>query len=182
MLAMFLPFVVSFLPEILKWWNAREANRHELAMMEMRLKYAEKEHLWKMEEINVSADIKEAELLHAPQASFGVQVLDAAKGHKMSSWTIVPVFWAFAFLDWLSGIVRPAVTFAAFGFYMAYKIACLMVMQHTVENPQEWYYQVSALWGEQDWDLLSMCLSFYFGLRARKEIFGGNAANNHAGK
>ena len=184
MFALLVPFFISFLPEILKWFNSWQANKHELAMMEIRMKYAEKEHTWRMEEINVSADIKEAELLHAPQVSFGVQVLDAAKNHGMSQWFVAPVFWAFSFLDWVSGMVRPTVTFAAFGFYMAYKIACLITMQHVVGdgNNQEWYYQVSALWGEQDWDLLVMCLSFYFGGRARKEVFGGNAANNSAGK
>lgn len=64
------------LPSILNLVRDWQDRKHELAMLEMRMKYAAQEHLWRMEEINARADIEEAKVLHKPQPSFGAQLLE----------------------------------------------------------------------------------------------------------
>ena len=79
-LATVLGFLGPFVPEVLKFFNRRQDNSHELEMMRLQMLHAEKAHAWKLEEINAHADIAEAMSLRQPQQSFGVQLLDAAKG------------------------------------------------------------------------------------------------------
>jgi hypothetical protein len=175
-------FAAPFLPEVFKWINRKQDNAHELAMLEMRMKMAGQEHLYRMEEINAQADIAEAKELHKPSPSFGVQILDKAQS-TLKPWAWIPVFWAFSFLDFISGLVRPSVTYLAFGFYVAYKFACYNLMFHVVEpGTLSTAQAIANLWGEQDWGVLTLVLSYYFGIRAHKATFGGNASHGERGK
>lgn len=174
-------FAAPFLPQIFKLFQQRQDNAHELAMAELRMRAAEKEHLWRMEEINAQADIAEAAELHRPQQSFGVQILDAAKASGFGPWAIVPAFYLFTLLDFLAGMVRPSVTYAAFGFYIAYKWACYWVMMRVTVD-MAWTDAVARLWGEHDWAILTLVLSYYFGLRSYKAVFGGSASTALAGR
>lgn len=175
-------FVAPFLPEAFKFFQRRQDNTHELMMLEMRVKYAAQEHLWRMEEISAHADIAEAKELHKPVPSFGVQILDKAQA-SLPRWAWVPVFWMFSLLDWVSGMVRPGITYAAFGFYIAYKAALYNLMFTVVEPGTLSKAQAIAnLWGEQDWAVLTLVLSYYFGLRSYKATFGGNASHGEKGK
>lgn len=173
-------FAAPFLPELLKFFNRKADNAHELAMMDLRLKAAASEHAWKMEEINATADIAEAAELHKPQPSFGVQILDAAKGWELGRWAIIPAFYLFTVLDFLSGMVRPAITYTAFGFYVFYKIARFHLMTQ-VSVDMAWTEAVAHLWDEQDYAIVTLCLSFWFGARSAQAAFGGSARTTTAG-
>lgn len=180
-LSAILGFAGPFLPELLKFFNRKADNAHELAMMEMRLRAGAAEHTWRMEEINAQADIAEVQELHKPQQSFGVQVLDKAHESGWSQWIIVPVFYLFAALDFINGIIRPGVTSLVVGGYVAYKAA----LYHTLTSNRfgnDWAGAVQQLWTPDDYALVLYCLAYYFGDRTRKAIFGGNAANGYAGK
>ena len=174
-------FAAPFLPELLKYFNRKADNAHELAMMKVRLEAGAQEHLWRMEEVTAQADIVEAQELHKPLPSFGVQVLDAAKGYGFGRWAIVPAFYLFTLLDFVAGMVRPTVTYAMFGFYVAYKLALFQTMQHVSDASFSWFEGVRNLWGEQDWAVLTLVLSYWFGHRAAKAAFGGSASTAKAG-
>lgn len=120
-------FSAPFIPEVLKYYNKKQDNAHELAMMDLQMKKGAQDHLYRMEEINTQGDISEAIELHKPQSSFGVQLLDAAKGHSLSGWALYPAFYLFCLLDFLAGLVRPGITYAAFGFYISVKWAELVI-------------------------------------------------------
>lgn len=175
LLASILGFAGPFIPELLKWLNRKEDNKHELAMMSLQLQYAEKAHAWKMEEITATADIAEMQALRQPQQSFGVQLLDAAKGWPR--WAILPVFWAFAVLDWLNGSVRPVVTYWIVGFWLLYKYSLFELARARMG----WESSVVANWNENDAAVLMLCLSYFFGQRAAKAAFGGSASTGRAG-
>lgn len=164
-------FVAPFLPELLKFFTRKQDNAHELQMMEMRLKHAGQEHLWRMEEINATADIAEMKALHRPQESMGVRLLDAA-GARYPAWVVVPAFWAFALLDWLSGMVRPTVTYAAFAFYMIVKLARFRLMESVVSDDTRWFELVARIWDEHDMAVLTLVLSYWFGNRIAQRAFG----------
>ena len=164
-------FLGPFLPEVLKWFTRKQDNAHELAMMEMRLKAGAQEHLWRMEEINANADIAEMKALHQPTPSLGVKLLDAAEG-KYPVWVIVPVFWLFSLLDWTVGMVRPAITIAIVAFYMTYRYARFRLMESLVSPDTNAWSVFAQSWGEYDWAVLTMVLSFWFGGRIAKQAFG----------
>lgn len=171
-------FITGFLgpavPQIFKWIERKQEYAHELSLMELRLKQGAAEHLWKMEEINANADIAEMQTLRQPQQSFGVQLLDAGKSWVESKrWgaaAIMPVFYLFALLDFVTGMVRPAVTYAAFGFYMVYK----WTLFHSLAIVSGREAAVLATWTEQDWAVLLLVLGYYFGQRTMKAVFGGS--------
>jgi hypothetical protein len=110
--------------------------------------------------------------------SFGVQLLDAAKGHGLSGWALYPVFYTFALLDFLSGMVRPGVTYAAFIFYMSVKWAQLTIAQGSVEGLE---YALLQIWSDEDRAILVLVLSYWFGQRSAKAAFGGSAMTAYKG-
>lgn len=173
-----LGFAAPFLPELLKYFNRKQDNQHELEMMKLQMQRGAQEHLWRMEEINTTADIKEGELVHAPMNSFGVQLLDAAKGHKLSGWALYPVFYLFSFLDFLSGLVRPGITYAAFGFYITVKWAQLSI---AMSSNQDFATAILGVWAENDMSIVVLVLSYWFGQRAAKSAFGGSALTSYKG-
>lgn len=175
-LSAILGFAGPFVPEIIKFFKQKQDNAHELAVLEMQTKIAAQEFAYKMQEINANADIAEAAAIRAPAPSFGVQLLDASKDWPRL--LILPVFYAFALLDFLSGLVRPAVTYAFVGFYLTYKWA---VFQQSVLAMGDWKLAAQANWTENDLSLLLLCLGYYFGQRAMKATFGGTANTGKAG-
>lgn len=180
-LSALLAFGSQFLPAILTIFQRRIDNSHELEMFKLRLDASAKEHLYKMEEMNASADIEEAKVIHTPAPSFGVQMLDAAKGSGFGVWATVPAFYLFTLLDFVAGMVRPGVTYAIVAFYMACKYAqwVLLTGPKYEADPVE---AIPQLWTETDAQVLFMCLGFWFGQRMYKAVFGGSASSTAAGR
>ena len=162
-------FLSPFLPSVLDHFKRRQDNAHELAMMQMRLQAGAQEHLWKMEEITAQADIAETKELHKPQKSLGIELLGHVEGKPWPVW--LPVFYGLALLDWLTGMVRPSITYAMVGFYMAYKWAMFQILTGPrFENTTA--SALTQLWGEQDWNILVLVLTLWFGARSAKVAFG----------
>lgn len=167
-----LGFAAPFLPEVLKYFTRKQDNEHELNVLKLQMERGAQEHLWKMEEISANADIKEIEVLHNPQKSFGVQLLDAAKGHGLSGWALYPAFYLFAILDFISGFVRPGITYAAFGFYMSVKWAELTIAK---AHNSALSAAILQVWSSEDRAIVVLVLSYWFGHRSAKQAFGGSA-------
>ena len=176
--AAFFGFAAPFLPELLKYFTRKQDNIHELAMMNLQLQKGANDHLYKMEEINTQGDILEAVELHKPQSSFGVQLLDAAKGQGLSGWALYPAFYLFCLLDFLSGMVRPAITYAAFAFYVSVKWAELIIAK---ANSSALSAALLQVWTSEDRAIVILVLSYWFGNRSAKAAFGGSAMNSSKG-
>lgn len=172
-------FAAPFLPEILKYFNRKQDNAHELAMFELRAKQQAAEHTYRMAEIDAKADIAEMQTLRIPQKSFGVALLDAAKGYDLSQWLFIPAFYAFTALDFFSGMVRPTITYAVIAFYMAYKYALYLSVVALANNT---YQAILEIWSEQDMAIVFLVLSYWFGQRVAKAAFGGSASSNKPGQ
>lgn len=161
------------LPSIVNLVRDWQDRKHELAMLELRMKYAQMEHTWRMEEIVARADIEEAKVLHKPQSSFGVQLLDAANKWAdtvWGKWLVTPAFYLFTFLDFVNGMVRPTIAYAAFGFYMIYKWSVFEMAKDGMSTVEA----INKTWTENDWAVLLMVLGFFFGQRAAKAVLGGS--------
>ena len=166
-----LGFIAPFLPKLLGLATAWLDNKHELKMFELRMKFAGQQFEWKMAEINAHADIEESRFLHAPVKSLGVQMLDAATTSNWGrGWLIVP-FYLFVALDWIAGMVRPTITYAAFAGYLFYKWARFEMLKDIVPTDTT-AALIAKLWDVQDFNILIMCLAFWFGNRAAEKAFG----------
>jgi hypothetical protein len=180
LLMSFLTGIVGpLLPNVLSFFRERGERAHELAMLEARMKYASQEHLWKMEEISAQADIEEAKVLHKPQASFGVQLIDAATKWADTTWgkaLITPSFILFTLLDFFNAMVRPVIAYAAFGFYMTYKWSVFELARSQMTTVTA----INQTWTENDWAVLLMVLGFFFGQRAAKAVLGGSTSTAKA--
>lgn len=167
-------FAAPFLPEIIKLIKAKGDRKHEIDMLRLRMEAAAKASMHRVEEINAQADIAETQAIRLPQPSFGVQVLDAATKLKWPSWVVIPIFYLFSLLDFLSGLVRTAITYAAFIFYIAYKWAILDVM---TRDGAQIATALMNIWTENDWAVLTLVLSYWFGARAARSIIPQVAVN-----
>lgn len=177
-----LGFLGPFVPELLKFFRERQDQAFELKRLELNAALYEKQHLWKMAEIDAAAGAEEFRALHAPVPSFGVQILDKAHSSGLPAWAVLPVFWLFSLADWFAAMIRPGVTAVVVAMWIAYKWGRFMLMQHVSDQSFQWYEGVVKLWDEQDWALLFLVLGHWFGQRAVKAVFGGNASHGGAGK
>lgn len=171
-----LGFAGPFIPELMKMFRQKQDNAHELSILKLQAEAAAQQHMYRMDEINATADISEMKTLRAPQQSFGIQILDAAKDWPRI--LILPVFYAFALLDFLAGFVRPAITYAFVGFYLFYKWA---VFEQSKLEFGGWQSAVMTTWTENDLSLLLLVVSYWFGQRAMKAAFGGSASTGKSG-
>ena len=171
-------FFAPFATEVFKFFQRKQDNAHELAMMKMQIEARSNEHAYRMEEISATADIKEAENIHKPQHSFGVQLLDAAKGHNLNNWLLFPAFYLFTLLDFVSSMVRPTITYAAFTFYAFVKWAQL---EMALRASNDIVAAVLAVWTSSDMSIVILVLSYWFGQRAAKSAFGGTANTAYRG-
>ena len=170
-------FAAPFLPEIVKLFTRKQDNAHELAMLKLQTEKGHQEHLWRASEIELKSDADQTLALYTPNTSFGVQMLDAAKGHALGNWAIYPAFYLFVFLDFVAGMVRPVITYSAFAFYASVKWAQLSVALQATS------FQIALInvWDESDKGIVILVLSYWFGHRAAKAAFGGSAATAYKG-
>lgn len=164
--------LTPFLPDLIRYFTLKGDRKHELAVMEMRLKAGAQEHLWRMEEINTKADIAEAVAVHKPMTSFGVQILDKAHDAGLPVWAVLPIFWLFSLIDAVIMLVRPTITVAAVGFYMAYRWACVKAAQGVIRDGNV-FSAIASTYTENDWAILFMVLGYWFGDRVRQKVKAG---------
>jgi hypothetical protein len=178
-------FAAPFLPQLIGLFKGRMEHQQELDRMRLSAEIAEKEHAWRMAEVESRADIEEARMLHQPIPSSGVALLDAAKDWGFTKWAFVPAFYIFALLDAMASAVRPTITFMAFGGYLAFKWAQFNLATTYVGGTDQWEQLAQAIastWRDEDWAVLTLCLSYWFGHRAAKASFGGSANSHAAGR
>jgi len=152
-------FAMPFIGDILGFFKKKQENSHELAMMASQRESAKEEAGYRMEETKELAGSADFAAAHKPQISFGVQVLDKLADLNWSTWISAPIVYLFSFLDFLIGFVRPGVTYALIGLYVATKWATFLKTQ-----------DATKIMTTEDMILLEMILGFWFGYRTRKKI------------
>lgn len=161
-------FFAPFLPEVIKLIGKKQDYKQELEMMRLRGEMASQEHTWRMAEIESKADIEESKVIRQDHRSFGVDLLDAAAKTGWSARLVVPGYYLFVLLDFINGIIRPGITTALVAFYMAVKFGQYQILigQKVVADQA-----IVQIWSENDYAMLALVLSFWFGQRAAKYAF-----------
>jgi hypothetical protein len=148
-------------------------HRNEMDMLRLRGEQAHDEALWRMEEVEIKANMADISEARKPHKSFGIELLDKANDADgvIWRWSMNWVFIAFAMLDWVISSVRPGITYYIFGLYGAIKIATLYRLYEITESASATFLN-DAAWTQFDQDMIMTVLFFWFGDRIRRRSKG----------
>lgn len=170
-------FLAPFIPEAIKFVTQGRDLRHEKEMTELRMKAGAQESTWRIAEANARADADVEVAIRQPQQSFGIQLLDKAAALGWHPAWLMPMFYLFGLMDFLSGMVRSTITYLTLGAYLFYKY-CLYELLTSERFANSMASAGVQLWTPNDWELLFMVFAYWLGDRTRKAAFGGAARSN----
>ena len=146
LLGSLLGFGTSFLPEVLNYFKRGQEQKHELQRMKMEIELMAKRSEFKIQELDKEAEIKEAEGLYKHDS------VDAG-----------------GFINALRGSVRPVITYAFFGLFVAIKVTALISLMNLQE--MQLNMALSMIWDDQTAGLFSAIMAFWFGNRAVSKYY-----------
>ena len=146
LLGSLLGFGTSFLPEVLNYFKRGQEQKHELQRMKMEIELMAKRSEFKIQELDKEAEIKEAEGLYKHDS------VDAG-----------------GFINALRGSVRPIITYAFFGLFVAIKVTALINLMSLPE--MQLNMALSMIWDDQTAGLFSAIMAFWFGNRAVSKYY-----------
>lgn len=136
-------FLSSLVPDLFKFFQQRQDNAQELAVLRLQIEAADKSHIHKMEAINAAADAAESATIYRTFYS-GVKWVDA-----------------------LSGSVRPVITY---GFFILYALVKLSMGYQIIELGGSLAEATVSIWSAEDHALFAGIISFWFGQRAMAKV------------
>ena len=141
-----LGFGTSFLPEVLNYFKRGQEQKYELQRMQMEMELMAKRSELNIAELDKEAEIKETEGLYKHDN------VDAG-----------------GFINALRGSVRPIITYAFFGLFVAIKVTALLsLLNHTGVSLN---IALDTIWDDQTAGLFAAIMSFWFGNRAVSKYY-----------
>ena len=141
-----LGFGTSFLPEVLNYFKRGQEQKHELQRMQMEMELMAKRSELNIAELDKQAEIKETEGLYKHDN------VDAG-----------------GFINALRGSVRPIITYAFFGLFVAIKVTALLSLIN--QTGMQLNMALSTIWDDQTAGLFAAIMSFWFGNRAVSKYY-----------
>ena len=140
LLGSLLGFGSSFLPEVLNFFKAGQEHKQKMESMKLEMELMSKRSELQLSLLDKQADIKETEGLYKHDS------IDAG-----------------GFVNALRGSVRPVITYAFFGLFVAVQI---VIMVKVVNEGGDWASVVTLMWTDETSALFAAIMSFWFGSRA----------------
>ena len=141
-----LGFGTSFLPEVLNYFKRGQEQKYELQRMQMEMELMAKRSELKISELDKEAEIKETEGLYKHNN------VDAG-----------------GFINALRGSVRPIITYAFFGLFVAIKVTALLSLLN--QTGVSLNMALDTIWDDQTAGLFAAIMSFWFGNRAVSKYY-----------
>ena len=141
-----LGFGTSFLPEVLNYFKRGQEQKYELQRMQMEMELMAKKSELKISELDKEAEIKETEGLYKHDN------VDAG-----------------GFINALRGSVRPIITYAFFGLFVAIKVTALLSLMN--QTGMQLNMALSTIGDDQTAGLFAAIMSFWFGNRAVSKYY-----------
>ena len=129
-------------PEALKFFDAKNERKHELAMLEAEGRIAKEKAEAAMRETEARMTIAELDAIGEALKEQGSTAQAAGK-----------------IVAGISALVRPFVTYLFVIAYATVKIAAFVL---ALDQGGEWKAVLTSMWGEDDMAVLNMSLSFWF--------------------
>jgi hypothetical protein len=134
--------VLRLAPEIIKGFDRKNERQHELAMMEVEIRIAEKRMEHEMRRVDAAMTISELDAISAAVKEQGQTARAAGK-----------------FVAAISALVRPLVTY---WFVMMYSAVKVTGMAMAVQAGGDWKEVLIQSWTADDMAILVMVISFWF--------------------
>jgi len=147
LLGSLLGFGTSFLPEVLNFFKAGQEHKHNLERMQLEMDLMARRSELKLQELDKQAEIKETEGLYKHDS------IDAG-----------------GFVNALRGSVRPVITYAFFGLFVAIKTVAVMTLMN--EQGADLAGALNVIWDDNTAGLFAAIMSFWFGNRAVSKYYG----------
>jgi hypothetical protein len=129
-------------PEAFKLFDRANERKHELAMVGAEMEFAK---------------IRGEIAMRQTEAVMTMAEMDTmAEAFKEQSQTAKNAGW---FVSAISALVRPTVTYAFLGLFVAVKVAAYLI---AIEQGGNWKDVLVAMWGTDDLAVFNMILSFWF--------------------
>ena len=141
-----LGFGTSFLPEVLNYFKRGQEQKYELQRMQMEMELMAKRSELNIAELDKEAEIKETEGLYKHDN------VDAG-----------------GFINALRGSVRPIITYAFFGLFVAIKVTALLSLLN--QTGVSLNIALDTIWDDQTAGLFAAIMSFWFGHRAVSKYY-----------
>ena len=141
-----LGFGTSFLPEVLNYFKRGQEQKYELQRMQMEMELMAKRSELNIAELDKEAEIKETEGLYKHDN------VDAG-----------------GFINALRGSVRPIITYAFFGLFVAIKVTALISLMN--QTGVSLNMALNTIWDDQTAGLFAAIMSFWFGNRAVSKYY-----------
>ena len=142
LLGSLLGFGTSIIPEVIGIFKQKQADAHQIKMLEAKAKYADKLSELKIQELDAQAEIEETKGLYAHDSG-----IDAG-----------------GFVNGLRGSVRPVITYAFFLLFCTIKGVTLYAMVTT--SGMDLSAGMLAIWDPETQAIFSAIVAFWFGNRA----------------
>jgi len=151
--------VLRLAPEILKFLDARNDRAHELAMQDKQLAFQQLQGQQQLQVIQAQGaiDVQKAEAQYETDHLQALQTAFTTQAQMAQS--------AGGFAAALNALVRPVVTFYVFVMWGLYHIATVILSLHD-NSFQSIVNALVSTWTDNDQQLLTMIVSFYFVGRA----------------
>jgi len=147
LLGSLLGFGTSFLPEVLNFFKAGQEHKHNLERMQLEMDLMARRSELRIQELDKQAEIKETEGLYKHDS------IDAG-----------------GFVNALRGSVRPVITYAFFGLFVAIKTVAVMTLMN--EQGADLAGALNVIWDDNTAGLFAAIMSFWFGNRAVSKYYG----------
>jgi hypothetical protein len=147
LLGSLLGFGTSFLPEVLNFFKVGQEHKHNLERMQLEMDLMARRSELKIQELDKQAEIKETEGLYKHDS------IDAG-----------------GFVNALRGSVRPVITYAFFGLFVAIKTVAVMTLMN--EQGADLAGALNVIWDDNTAGLFAAIMSFWFGNRAVSKYYG----------
>tara|TARA_R110000751_G_C13777492_1_gene480715 strand:+ start:2090 stop:2572 length:483 start_codon:yes stop_codon:yes gene_type:complete len=132
----------SIIPEVLGFFKQKQADKHDLEMLEAKAKYADQMSKLKIKELDSEAEIVETKGLYEHDRS-----IDAG-----------------GFINALRGSVRPVITYMFFIMFASVKGTMIYAM--ITNQNLDWTVAIETAWDSDTAAVFSAIISFWFGNRA----------------
>lgn len=149
LLGTLLGFITAMVPEILGLLKVKQDNGHEYRMIKLQGELASQQHIYKLQELNLYADVAESRALNERVRVVGITWVDA-----------------------LAASVRPVITYAFFLLYATVKIVSVVSLMDPSLPWQQAMTFTQALiivWNDEDTGLFGAVMAFWFGSRSMKQ-------------
>jgi hypothetical protein len=146
LLGSLLGFGSSFLPEVLNFFKAGQEHKQKMESMKLEMELMSKRSELQLNMLDKQADIKETEGLYKHDS------IDAG-----------------GFVNALRGSVRPVITYAFFGLFVAVQV---VIMVKVMDEGGDWAAAVTLMWTAETSGLFAAIMSFWFGNRAVSKYLG----------